>query len=154
MTEQNSLYDYDPDAAPDEEYTITVGHVDEPHDHYGGRGSHGRCFGETDPTSHGWLGNPYTLAERTREEAIHLFDAHFYETIRDDRDICNAVMALTGDVVACHCRRTTEDEPACHLDVIKAALLDGEVFTIADEVHDIPLPEWMEERKADPEVLL
>lgn len=144
MTRDHTLADYDADAVPDAAQTITIAHVDEPHDVYGGRGPHGREFGNCLPTTKGWLGNPYTLEDRTREEAIDAFDDYFESVLRDykhGKRLTTALVALCGKVVACHCREKHETQPACHLDVVRERLLDGTVFQIASE-YQIPLEDW------------
>lgn len=154
MQDQNTLYDYDPDAAPENERTITIAHVDDPYDYYGGRGTYGRCLGETNPPHNGWLGNPFRVADYGREECIEKFDDYFLEAVRSNKALCGGLVGLPGTVVACHCRHIKEDEPRCHLDVIREKLLSGEIFTIADRVHDITLPEWQHEAACPPEEML
>jgi len=153
-SDNSTLYDFDPDAQPESEQTITVGHVSEPHDFYGGRHTHGSQMGETNPPSKGWLGNPFTVAQYGREECIEKFEQAFIDELRDNHAFCNAVTALDGNVVACHCRETSEDSPSCHLDVVREMLLDGTVFAIAHHVHDIPLCDWKLDVAAEPEELL
>jgi hypothetical protein len=149
MTDQHSLYDYDADAQPDAEKTITIAHVDEPHDVYGGRHSHGAHMGETLPPEKGWLGNPYRLSDFSREQAINRFEMAFHDELRKSSRFCNAVLSLTGKVVACHCRRSGDDEPACHLDVVRNYLLEGYVHWIAHHEHDIALTEAEHKQMAD-----
>ena len=153
-TDNSTIYDFDPEAAPKHEKTITVCHVDEDYDVYGGRHTYGKCMGETNPPHRGWLGNPFRVAEYGREECIERFEEAFIEHLRDDWAFCNACIGLPGRRVACHCRHDGEDEPSCHLDVVQEALLDGRVFRIALDIHDISIPEWMAESACDPEVLL
>lgn len=150
------LYDFDPDAQPEDEATLTVAHVDEPHDLYGGRqrrGSSTDHLGEVNPTKKGWLGNPHLVSEHGRETAIDLFERSFMLELRGSWAFANALIGLPGQVVACHCRHTHESEPACHLDVVREKLLDGTVFGIAHHCHDISMPEWMRKKaKPAPEV--
>jgi len=152
--DNQTLYDFDPDAQPESERSITVAHVDEPHDVYGGRHSYERHMGEQNPGSKGWLGNPFTVAQYGREECIEKYRGAFLKELRDSRGFCNAVVALDGRVVACHCRKSNEDSPACHLDVVREALLDGTVFGIAKHLHDIPMVDWKHEEAAAPEALI
>ena len=154
MAQHNTLFDYDPDAQPRDERTIKVCHVDEPYDFYGGRASYGRCLGEADPTSSGWLGNPFKLADHSREEAIEKFEEAFINELSESRAFCNAVLGLEGNRVACHCRHSKETEPACHLDVVREALLDGRVYLIAQKRHQIALTDAQLDRMARPEDLL
>lgn len=152
MTRDHKLTDYDPEAIPESSRTITVGHVDEPHDIYGGRGRYDRHFGNCQPGTKGWLGNPYTLADHTRDEAIALFERDFDDTLRDwdhGHTLTNALLGLPGQVVACHCRKTDETEPGCHLDIIREKLLDGTIFRIARDEYAIPLADWQQEVAAD-----
>lgn len=152
--DNSTLYDFDPESAPDEERTITVCHVSGSYDVYGGRAKGGKCMGETNPPHKGWLGNPFRVAEYGRMECIEMFEQAFVVNLRQSRDFCNAVIGLPATRVACHCRHRDEDEPPCHLDVVRAKLLDGTVFTIANIVHDISMPDWMHESARDPEGLL
>jgi len=154
MTNEKTLFDFDPDAQPTSEKTITICHVDEDHDVYGGRHSYGRCMGETAPGQNGWLGNPYTVADHGREECIAMFKTRFNSELRQNHEFCLAVTALTGQRVACHCRHSDEDEPACHLDVVREALLDGRVYRIAHDLHDITLTDAERDQMADPEEVL
>jgi hypothetical protein len=149
-----TLYDFDPEAAPKHERTITICHVDEDYDVYGGRAKRGACLGETNPPHRGWLGNPFRLSNYGREGCIEKFEPNFIAQLRSSRALCNAVVGLPGRRVACHCRETRETSPACHLDVVQEALLDGRVARIALDIHDIAIPEWMAESACDPEVLL
>lgn len=143
---QSDLYDYDRAAQPTNEQTITVCHIDESFDFYGGRARGGKHIGNTQPLSKGWLGNPYRLSDgHSRDEAIEKFEEQFIEELRDRNALVNAVIGLPGNRVACHCRRSEEDKPRCHLDVIREKLLDGTVYCIAQEIHDIPICEWKQE---------
>lgn len=154
MTEP-TLSDFGEESAPTTERTLTVCHVDEPHDFYGGRARNGTvAMGDTMPPHRGYLGNPHRVSDHGREECIQMFEASFLDHLRDSRAFALAVSALDGNRVACYCRHSDEDEPACHLDVIREALLDGRVFRIALDVHDITLAGWKQEAACDPEVLL
>lgn len=141
---QSTFHHFDTDAVPESDRTITVAHIDDPYDVYGGRGPHGRCLGATNPGKRGWLGNPHRLAYHSRQEAIEKFETAFLAELRENWHFCNAVIGPPGQVVACHCRHIDDDEPACHLDVIREALLDGTVFSIALD-HDIAIPEWQQD---------
>lgn len=153
-SDQSSFHDFDPESTPESDRTITIVHVDESHDLYGGRGAYGRYLGETNPTKKGWLGNPHRVADHGREECIELFEETFIQVLRDDFRVANACVALPGRVVACHCRKRSEDEPACHLDVVREKLLDGTVFGIAKHAHDIPMADWKDELARSPEELI
>lgn len=152
----SKLNDYVPDAESQSEKTITIAHVDEPHDLYGGRAAGGtrHMNNASTPTKRGWLGNPYRVDDHGRDGCIEKFREDFYAKLWDDWRFCNACIGLPGRVVACYCRSMDEDEPACHLDVVQEALLEGHVFRIALNVHDIKIPEWMEEASCAPEDLL
>lgn len=156
MTENSKLRDFDPDAAPDSDKTLTVAHVDEAYDIYGGRATGSKSMADVQPPYKGWLGNPHRLAECDggREEAIEKFEQDFIEKLRDDRLFCASVATLSGKVVACHCRSQTEDEPACHLDVVREHLLSGVVYRIAHDAHDLPLTDFEKTEMADPEAVL
>jgi len=153
-TEDSDLFAYDTEAQPTDQRTLTVCHVNESYDIYGGRHNHGRQMGEVNPPTKGWLGNPYRVSDYGREKCIELFEEAFIDQLRDNRVFCNAVAALPGTRVACHCRHQNETEPACHLDVVREALLDGRVFRVAHSIHGIPLTEIEKSRMCDPEVFL
>jgi hypothetical protein len=145
MTKQHDLTKYDRNAAPTDQRTIIVSHVSEDTDLYGGRANRGRCMGETDPPRSGWLGNPHRVADHGREEAIEKFREDFVEQLRTDWGFANACVSLPGQSVACHCRQSNEDEPDCHLDVVRSLLLDGTVFAAAYYDHDISMADWKEQ---------
>lgn len=154
---QADIYAFDPDAQPDDQKTITVCHVDDAHDVYGGRHTHGSCMGETIPPHKGWLGNPFRVTDYGRLECIEKFEQAFLQHLKNSKPFCNAVCSLPGQRVACHCRHRDEDATegdACHLDVVRTALLDGRVFRIAHTTHDIALTTTERDRMADPEALL
>lgn len=153
-TDNKKLRDFDPDAEPTSEKTITIAHVNEPHDVYGGRATGGKSMEDRQPPHKGWLGNPFLVAEDGRETCIRKFRDAFLVKLRDDRQFCNAVLSLQGQVVACHCREQGEDEPACHLDVVRRFLLDGLVHRIAHDTHGIPLTDYGKERMATQEAVL
>lgn len=142
--EQADFNEFEDEPKALSERTITIGHVNEPHDTYGGR-HRGSGIDENNPPHRGWLGNPYPVEEHGREQCIEMFEGDFIEKALDDHLFCNALLGLPGQVVACYCRHTDEQEPACHLDVVRDRLKDGLVFRAAIR-HDIPLPEWMEDR--------
>lgn len=154
LTERDdkSLGDFDVDAVPTEDRTITVCHVSEAYDTYGGRSNYGGWLGNEQPSKKGWLGNPFPLSDYTRTEAIEKYEHRFLETLATSKPVANAVVGLPGCAVACHCRRSDEDEPACHLDVVREWLLEGYAFYVAAEEHDISMPEWMHELATKPEL--
>lgn len=155
MTDDTTLFDFDPSAQAEDEKTIEVCHVAEPFDIYGGRAKGGIAMGDHHPPKKGWLGNPYRVTDYGREHCIKLFEADFYDRLRESRDFCNAVLSLMGKRVACHCRRSDEsDGKACHLDIVRHALLDGHVQRIAHDVHDITLTDKERGMMCDPEDLL
>jgi hypothetical protein len=102
-------------------------------------------LGETAPPSKGWLGNPFKVSDYGREKCIEMYEKAFLKELEESWHFTNACVGLPGRVVACHCRRTTEDEPACHLDVVREALLDGTVFGVARDVHEISMADWKHE---------
>lgn len=82
----------------------------------------GRATGDADLVTAeigdpGWLGNPFTTDEWTREKAIALFRETF-ENMLEDPEFRAAVRDLSGQTLGCWCQRLGEDEPACHAEVI------------------------------------
>lgn len=152
----SEIDDYLPEKSPDQQTItgVTICHVSEDFDVYGGRARGGKDLTETRPPHKGWLGNPYPAEQYGRESCIRRFKRTFYDELRDRHDLTNAVLALRGRSVACYCRHSDEDEPACHLDVVNAALVDGHVQRIAQSLHDIPLTDEMAAEMCDPEDLL
>lgn len=115
---------------------IVVCHAREDHDAYGGRGAGGADIWTTNVGKRGWLGNPFALEDgATREGVIADYARVFLDRLAADAGFREAVEDLRGKRVACWCRRSDEDEPACHLDVVDAYLRDGEeaVESFADE---------------------
>jgi hypothetical protein len=104
---------------------ITIVTKMESHDVYGGRaGDDGtNHVGNTLVGRRGWLGNPFTTDIFDRERAINLYQGVFLSRLEQD-EFREAVEDLEGKRVACWCRTESEDEPACHLDVIDAYLRD------------------------------
>jgi len=88
-------------------------------DVYIGRGTGGRSMVDTKIGIRGWLGNPHTLDDYTREESIDLFRDDFEAWLRGDEEFREAVKALYGKTLGCWCQSVSEDSPACHGEVIK-----------------------------------
>lgn len=107
------------------EPTITVCHVREPYDIYGGRGRQAAHLLNTPVGQRGWLGNPYRLDDHDRDTAVAKYARAFLGRLRTT-EFSDAVEDLRGQRVACWCRRSDEAEPRCHLDVVRAFLADGE----------------------------
>lgn len=60
------------------------------------------------------FGNPYRIGKHgSRKEVIELYRKEFYRKIRDVPVFKNAVEALRGHILGCHCKPL-----ACHGDVI------------------------------------
>lgn len=103
-----------------------VGHVTrdaDQVDHYVGRSAVGGgtrdLHSDVAPGTPGWLGNPYTLDELPRLEAIAAYREDFEERLREDDEFRAAVRDLAGDVLGCYCRPLdVGPDPACHADVI------------------------------------
>jgi hypothetical protein len=137
----STLFDFDnTEAPPDERRGITVCHVDEEYDTYGGRERGNRHLSNTAVGDRGWLGNPYRLADHSRSTAIEKFTETYRDRLRSDEDFVNAVLSLEGDRVACHCRHSTERTPACHLDVVNESFQSGLLYSAA-MLHGIALTE-------------
>jgi hypothetical protein len=96
-----------------------VGHCRKDHTHeYVGRGTGSRDMHETPVGQRGWLGNPYTLDEHSRQESIRRFREDFEQRIEDDFEFRVHVRQLHGLTLGCWCQTVDEDEPACHAEVI------------------------------------
>lgn len=91
-------------------------------DVYIGRGPDRRDLTETEIGARGWLGNPYVTIESggdyTRAESIDLFREDFEARLRADGEFREAVADLSGSVLGCWCQHLSDDEPACHGEVI------------------------------------
>ena len=95
-------------------------------DTYVGRGPNGRhMLSVGKPGNRGWLGNPFTMENHTREESIDAFRDAFYDKLGRDGEFRQAVDELEGDTLGCWCQRLDEDSPACHAEVI-ADYVNGE----------------------------
>lgn len=64
----------------------------------------------------GWLGNPFTMANHTREEAVEKYREAFRSRLQEDA-FREAVESLQGKTLACWCY-----PQECHGDVILAYL--------------------------------
>lgn len=87
-------------------------------DIYIGRGPDGRDMLTTAIGQRGWLGNPHTVADHGREGCIKRFRKAFEHRIDTDAEFRHRIKELSGKTLGCWCRSVTEDEPACHGDVI------------------------------------
>ena len=87
-------------------------------DVYVGRGKGGRDMIDCDVGERGWLGNPYTLEENSREESIAKFREAFRFALKHDEELRESVAELKGKKLGCWCQRLDEDGPACHGEVI------------------------------------
>ena len=86
-----------------------------------GRGNGGRNnIQNTEVGDDGWLGNPFTMSNHTREEAVEKYREAFRERLDDD-EFREAVESLRGKTLGCYCT-----PKACHGDVILAYLRHGE----------------------------
>jgi hypothetical protein len=116
------LLNADPDEVLSDggEGRTRVGHcVHNDTDVYVGRGPGGRGLNTTDTNQRGWLGNPYPLSEsESRAASIQQFRRDFEARLRDDDAFRQAVRNLAGKTLGCWCQRLSEDEPACHAEVI------------------------------------
>ena len=87
-------------------------------DVYVGRGPNGRDVTETEIGERGWLGNPFSLDDHSREHSIERFRQVFIQRIQDDGEFTAAVAGLSGRTLGCWCQRLDESGPACHAEVI------------------------------------
>lgn len=105
----------------------TVGHCKADRtDTYIGRGRNGRdMLSVGHPGKRGWLGNPFTVENHSREESIEKFRKAFHDKLDRDPEFREAVNNLEGDALGCWCQKLSEDSPACHGEVI-AEYLNGD----------------------------
>lgn len=69
------------------------------------------------PTKKGWLGNPYSLSEYSREQSIKKFKIDFKHKLKNDLYFRQEVKKLKGKILGCFCK-----PKSCHGDVIKEYL--------------------------------
>jgi hypothetical protein len=79
------------------------------YDVYIGRPGHGED---------GYFGNPYTVDEYGREEALAKYKAYFEHRIKTDPEFLRRVLLLRGKRLGCFCKPWS----ACHGDIIAAWL--------------------------------
>lgn len=101
-----------------------VVHRSEPHDVYIGRGRGGDGhLQNTEIGETGWLGNPYKLDDGySRKQSLALYWADLSYRIEHDPEFSRALARLKGQRLACYCRSSHDDEPACHGDVLVRAI--------------------------------
>lgn len=102
-------------------YRTRVGHVVKDGDEvdvYVGRGENGRDMRDTPVGQRGWLGNPFTLTENGRGEAIERFRMDFEDRLDKDERFRDAVGELAGKTLGCWCRTIDAGYPECHGDII------------------------------------
>lgn len=87
-------------------------------DVYIGRGRGGRTMQDVEPRNRGWLGNPFTLDDYSREESIEKFREAFEDRLERDDEFRAAVRDLAGQRLGCWCQSLDADGPACHGEVI------------------------------------
>ncbi|WP_312908501.1 DUF4326 domain-containing protein [Natronosalvus caseinilyticus] len=87
-------------------------------DVYVGRGPGGRHLLNSLVDDRGWLGNPFTVDEYDRAESIRKFRTEFEAKLERDPTFAEAVANISGKTLGCWCQRLTDDEPACHAEVI------------------------------------
>jgi hypothetical protein len=88
-------------------------------DEYVGRGQNGRhMLSVGKPGLRGWLGNPFTMEDYSREESIEKFREAFADKLDRHPEFRDAVRDLAGQTLGCWCQRLDEDSPACHAEVI------------------------------------
>lgn len=108
------------ESAGDDQSGTRVVHRSEPHDVYIGRGRGGDGhLQNTEIGETGWLGNPYKLDNGySRKQSLALYWADLSYRIDHDPEFPRALARLKGQRLACYCRNSHEDEPACHGDVL------------------------------------
>jgi hypothetical protein len=152
--DQSDFREFREGAEVEDDRGIRVVHVSEPYDTWGARNARGQGMGERMPPHKGWLGNPFRKEEYGRQECISRFRAEALDVLRESPVVANAFIAQTGHRVACYCRHSDEDEPACHLDVVDELLRNGMAFGIAKHRHEIPLSDQQEELAKSPKEII
>lgn len=92
-------------------------------DVYAGRGAGGAAhLLNTEIGSRGWLGNPYSVDEYGREEAVARYCETLLHRVDEDPDFARALVErVAGRTLGCWCRPiedSKDDGPLCHADVI------------------------------------
>lgn len=120
----NESADEGTESAGDDRAGTRVVHRSEPHDVYIGRGRGGDGhLKNTEIGETGWLGNPYKLDEGySRKQSLALYWADLSYRIEQNPEFSRALARLKGQRLACYCRSSHEDEPACHGDVLVRAI--------------------------------
>lgn len=114
-----------------EESQTRVGHCkSDATDVYAGRGQNGRDMLTAPVGKRGWLGNPFTLDNHSREESIEKFRAAFEEKLERDADFRVAVRDLSGKTLGCWCQSVEDDGPSCHAEVIAEAADDLDEYEV------------------------
>lgn len=103
----------------DQRNATRVGHckADET-DVYAGREGSRDILSVGQPNVRGWLGNPFTAENHTRDESIEKFREAFEDKLERDPEFRAAVRDLAGKTLGCWCQRLDDEEPACHAEVI------------------------------------
>lgn len=123
----------DADDQDDELVETRVGHwMQDDCDVYAGRGQAGSGhIANTEIGRRGWLGNPFTVDEYGRDEAVARYCSLLLERVDDDPDFRRALYdRVAGGTLGCWCRTVDDDDPVCHADVV-ADVADR----IAEYVH-------------------
>lgn len=99
-----------------------VGHYhDDDGDQYIGRGDGGDGhLLNTGPENSGGFGNPFLLEDYSRAESIALYAFHLCDQMVTRPPLIDAVADLDGQTLTCWCRSQTDDNPACHGDILAA----------------------------------
>ena len=120
----NESADEGTESAGDDRAGTRVVHRSEPHDVYIGRGRGGDGhLKNTEIGETGWLGNPYKLDDGySRKQSLALYWADLSYRIEHNPEFSRALARLKGQRLACYCRSSHEDEPACHGDVLVRAI--------------------------------
>lgn len=106
--------------AADSSAKTLVGHVrKDTIDVYAGRSKGGKHHMLNTPIGHdGWLGNPFTVQEYGRENALRRYRERFSRRIESDTEFKEAVKDLAGKRLGCYCQRLHEEYPPCHAEII------------------------------------
>jgi hypothetical protein len=92
---------------------VTNYHTDKVFDEYGGRPTKGIDPRSVKVGQYGWLGNPFSKGDRTKN--IGDYKQYFWKRINEDDAFREAVIELQDKIVCCFC-----SPKPCHLNVIQA----------------------------------
>jgi|APHM01.1.fsa_nt_gi hypothetical protein len=105
--------------------TPVVHHKRNEYDVYIGRGPRQKHLHNADIGERGWLGNPHTLEDYSRQESVSLFARDLFVVLfyKQNEKYQDAIASLSGQRLGCWCRdeSKTPDHRLCHGDIIAHA---------------------------------